>query len=601
MRESLEGEIRPKLSRKRRKVWFGKFQRQVATAPRVSEARFRRYKRVLRRAKEERKLGQRFGLAEMNRELGKLKDSSPGLDKVTKSMLPKTVANQRKLLHFLNKSIFDDEKFDKKLNRTRLVFIDKPESDKPRPLGIGSRVSAVMDRLTAVRFDALIHKDPTYEEAYGFRTDISTEDFYGRMFGVVEAKSLQGLYVSNTQLDVKGAYTSVPHIELILALDDFIQRTENPEKHQYLIHFTAKWLENRSVVFEKTTFFMRCGLVQGSPVSPPLFVIFLSYTTTSKNSIIMKFADDVNCISWAPTQLELKVEVKNEVGKFEKWLAALSMQFEPTKSRFLLFNRTLKTAEKYFGDIGIKVVDGMRTLGVSINSKLNFHAHVQNVKNKLRKRLSALFLFKKIGLSINHGLQFSLCVATLASYGLWWHAYLSKSDWDALESVWSIFLKKSAHEYCPKQANSAKIRELLGVRSFQAFSDYLFHLRTANHHQKPTCKRYTLSPEELKQHRELVVNVTPSMSRKSTQQANVVATANVARIALELKFGTVKAHTITIADKYGWDEASFSATKTDLRKKYGIDRKKAGSQVNLPKFEFLNYLKTLCHSSYYQI
>ena len=120
-----------------------------------------------------------------------------------------------------------------------------------------------MDRLTAVRFDALIHKDPTYDEAYGFRTDISTEDFYGRMFGVVETKSLQGLYVSNTQLDVKGAYTSVPHIELILALDDSIQRTEHPEKHQYLIHFTAKCLENRSVKFEKTTFFMKCGLVQG--------------------------------------------------------------------------------------------------------------------------------------------------------------------------------------------------------------------------------------------------------------------------------------------------------------------------------------------------
>ena len=32
VRESLEEEVKPKLSRKRRKVWFGKFQRQVATA-----------------------------------------------------------------------------------------------------------------------------------------------------------------------------------------------------------------------------------------------------------------------------------------------------------------------------------------------------------------------------------------------------------------------------------------------------------------------------------------------------------------------------------------------------------------------------------------
>lgn len=127
-------------------------------------------------------------------------------------------------MHFLNKSLFEDAKFDPKLNRTRLQFIEKRDSDKLRPLGIGLRVAAVMDRLAAVRFDALIHKDPKFEESYGFRSDISTEDFYGRMFGVVEAKTLLGNYVSNTQLDIKGAYTSVPHIQLILALDEFIER-----------------------------------------------------------------------------------------------------------------------------------------------------------------------------------------------------------------------------------------------------------------------------------------------------------------------------------------------------------------------------------------
>lgn len=101
----------------------------------------------------------------------------------------------------------------------------------------------------------------------------------------------------------------------------------------------AKWLENRSVKFEKTTFFMKCGLVQGSPVSPHIFVIFLSYSATSKNSLIIKFADYVNCISWAPTPTELKVEVKKEVTKFEDWLGALHIKFEPSKSQFMLFNR----------------------------------------------------------------------------------------------------------------------------------------------------------------------------------------------------------------------------------------------------------------------
>ena len=98
-----------------------------------------------------------------------------------------------------------------------------------------------------------------------------------------------------------------------------------------------------------------------------------------------------------------------------------------------------------------------------------------------------------------------------------------------------------------------------------------------------------------------LVTVNPSMSRQCTQAANVVASQNVARDKLERKFGTIKAHTITIAEKHAWNEGSFVLSKADLRTKYGIDRKNPGSEVFLPKFEFLNYLKTLCHQNVYQI
>ena len=62
------------------------------------------------------------------------------------------------------------------------------------------------------------------------------------MFGVIEMQQKLGKYVAMTQLDVKSAYTMVTHARLILALDDFINRTENPTSNQYLIHFTVKWL-----------------------------------------------------------------------------------------------------------------------------------------------------------------------------------------------------------------------------------------------------------------------------------------------------------------------------------------------------------------------
>ena len=128
----------------------------------------------------------------------------------------------------------------------------------------------------------------------------------------------------------------------------------------------------------------------------------------------------------------------------------------------MLFARTLATTKKYFSDLGIELVSGLRLLGLWVEASLCFHQHVNNVVNKLRKRVNALRLFKKIGLSIDHAIQFSTCAANSATYGLYWHAYISVSDWKRLEAAWTKLLKISTHEHCPRPAIPAKIRDHLG-------------------------------------------------------------------------------------------------------------------------------------------
>ena len=72
VRESVESEVQAKLSREKRKVSYGKFNRQTATAARAPDGMFRRYKGVSEKAERDRKLGERFGLVELDREMGKL-------------------------------------------------------------------------------------------------------------------------------------------------------------------------------------------------------------------------------------------------------------------------------------------------------------------------------------------------------------------------------------------------------------------------------------------------------------------------------------------------------------------------------------------------
>ena len=145
-----------------------------------------------------------------------------------------------------------------------------------------------------------------------------------------------------------------------------------------------------------------------------------------------------------------------------------------------------------------------------------------------------------------------------------------------------------------------KIRELLGVRDFRSFSDYLVHLRTANHHLEPRCARFTLSPQELQTHREASTTTIPTKSRPCTQSQSLKHVTEENRRRANKRLGTVKTYTVSLAERHGWNAESFTSTKEDLRKKYSIDRKKAKPEVNLPKFELQNYLKSLCNPLVFQ-
>ena len=64
------------------------------------------------------------------------------------------------------------------------------------------------------------------------------------------------------------------------------------------------------------------------------------------------------------------------------------------------------------------------------------------------------------------------------------------------------------------------------------------------------------------------------------------------------RMGTIKTHTVSLADQYRWTVESFKMEKSDLRKMYKIDRTKMSDQFDLPKHEILEYLYTLCHLNF---
>ena len=196
-----------------------------------------------------------------------------------------------------------------------------------------------------------------------------------------------------------------------------------------------------------------------------------------------------------------------------------------------------------------------------------------------------------------------LCIRGCAVYGLWWHCYLSKSNWDRLERAWTKLLKISLHESCPSSASNEIVYAILGTGNLKSFSNYLVHLRTNKHFLRPTCKRFTLSPTELSDYRNVPTEhpVPARRTRISTIFQTQQNTEKHRKLNLEKRLGTVKAYTLNLADEMKWLTTDFELEKQQLRKKYEINRKVSRNEYNLLKDQLLEFLKSISYQENYQI
>lgn len=268
---------------------------------------------------------------------------------------------------------------------------DKADYSEPnayRPIALLSCLSKVFEALLTRRLTHWAETNRILAEGHtGGRRQHSTEDAFITFTTWVKHKWRQGMIVSGLFLNVKSAYPLVHHKRLI----DTLRKKECPE---YLVRMIQQFLTDRHTSLRledyiSTDFMMENGLPQGSPVSVILYLIYNSDLLINKPSsltsqrISIGFIDDITHLVANQDAEQNVLDLEAEGRRSLQWGSTHGAIFNKRKAQLMHFtHRKHANPDVQLGDQTISASSEVRWLGLWLDPKLTFNAHISRMKQR---------------------------------------------------------------------------------------------------------------------------------------------------------------------------------------------------------------------------
>ena len=204
------------------------------------------------------------------------------------------------------------------------------------------------------------------------------------------------MVVSLLSLDISGAYDRV----LPKILQQILERKGIPLwLSSWILSFCTSC--STTLVFddsESSAIPIHCGVPQGSPLSPILFLFYISELHETVHSpstgvSALGFADDTNLLAFGHSLKSNLLKLKNTHLKYLSWAARHGMVFSPEKYEILYFSRRRSDnlqLKLRLGNVILRPKEEVRVLGVYLDAKLHWYKHQRIILQKAQKALSSL-------------------------------------------------------------------------------------------------------------------------------------------------------------------------------------------------------------------
>ena len=229
------------------------------------------------------------------------------------------------------------------------------------------------------------------EHQSGFRHNDSTVNQLVLICNEMNKAIDNGKEVRIVFCDISKAFDRVWHKGLLHKLQNI--GIQGP-----LLHWFQSYLENRQqrAVLNNSQSewtFVQAGVPQGSILGPILFLIYINDIVSEIDINIKLFADDTSLYVTVENVVAQAEDLNRNLRFINTWANTWLVDLNPSKTEQMIISKKTNQLNHpiiYLNDVAIQKVENHKHLGVTINQKLHWYDHIQDIKTKAYNRLNIM-------------------------------------------------------------------------------------------------------------------------------------------------------------------------------------------------------------------
>lgn len=350
-------------------------------------------------------------VGEVYAEIGRMQlKKCPGFDLINTEILRNLTYNCIIKITQLFNSCFKLRRMPTFWKIAEIRMIPKPgkpttEVTSYRPISLLPMLSKLLEKLFLSRLNPIIaEKNLIPDHQFGFRNSHSTIDQIHRITNTIEQSFEDKKICSAVFLDVSQAFDKVCHVGLIRKLSRML-----PEIY---VEFLKSFLSDRFFRIKQDDSYsdmkkIGTGVPQGSILGPVLYLLYTSDLPEPPNSVIATFADDTAILAVADTEEQAITKLQQALNEINRWASVWQIKLNHSKSVHVNFtNKATRNIPVHINGVSIPYSDNAKYLGMTLDSKLRWKAHVKKKIEELNIKWSKLkyLMGRKSELSIQNKL-----------------------------------------------------------------------------------------------------------------------------------------------------------------------------------------------------